>query len=470
MMKRVMFLILSLAVLIGMGLATSAATAGDGVYGDMRWRWEGFKNFEDLNSDQDDSWAAHYLRSRLGYKGMLGEDAFYKMSIENMRVMGGDYPSPFAGDLYGFGPVKALDGYLMPWPYSVARPLGTTNAGMFVHEAYFGVKDFLFDDFSLKFGRFALNYGRERIIGSNDWSNHTRNRFDGAIGQYSFETGWIDFLWLKLAESGPEFWNLDFMGDYGDVTMRGAYAHVDATETFFLEPHLLWLNANNKQADPDAVDEELDDANIYGFGALLDFMSDFGLHAYGEAEFQSGSYMQGTTKVDISATGFYAGAFYTFESDVDPYLGVEFNFASGQEADNPDLKVFLNPFGSHSEYMGRMNIVDWGLPLNSIDGIEYLGTSTFRFAGGISPTEDFDLSADFFLIRTDEDYTFTNENGVDDTSNKIGTELDVQADYYYNEYLSFEGGLGIFSLDNDYFDGQDTDSIVYTWLGSRISF
>ena len=134
MMKRVMFLILSLAVLIGMGLATSAATAKDGVFGDMRWRLEGFKNFEDLDSDMDDAWTAHYLRARLGYMGRIGDTGFYKMSVENMRVLGGDFPG-FGGDLFGGPRMKEFAGAFEFWPYSIARPFGTTNSDIFVHEA-----------------------------------------------------------------------------------------------------------------------------------------------------------------------------------------------------------------------------------------------------------------------------------------------------------------------------------------------
>jgi len=468
MMKRLMFLILSLAVLIGMGLATSAATAKDGVFGDMRWRWEGFKNFEDFDSDADDSWAAHYLRARLGYQGRLGETGFYKMSVENMRVLGGDFPSPFFQDFGGF---MAKDITLWgEWPYTVARPFGTNNSGIFVHEAYFGAEDFLFDAFSLKFGRFALNYGRERIIGSNDWSNHAVNRFDGAIGQLGFERGWIDLLWLKVVESGPEGQGMFFDDNIGDVTLRGAYGHFDLSERFFIEPHLLWFNANNTTEDPTDPEEEIDDTNIYGIGALVDFMSDMGLHLYGEVQFQTGTtssrFFDEVLETDISALGFYAGAFYTFDSLLEPYIGIEYNYASGTEADEEDFKTFLNPFGSNTEYLGRMNLFGWGPNATEFFGTGSLGLSALRFAAGISPAANLDLSANYFLFRTAEDYTF----GIDDEEgSSLGSEINLQADYYYNDFLSFEGGLGIFTPNEDAF-GDDNDAIWYAWLGSRIAF
>lgn len=471
MMKRVMFLILSLAVLIGMGLATSAAVAKDGVFGDMRWRWESFKNFEDLDSDNDDTWTAHYLRARLGYQGRLGETGFYKMSVENMRVLGGDYPSPF----YSEGTIFDKDITEGFWPYQVARPFGTNNSDVFVHEAYFGAEDFLFDDFSLKFGRFALNYGRERIIGSNDWSNHAANRFDGAIGQFGFETGWIDLLWLKLAEGGPEGAGIDFY-ETSDVNLRGLYGHFDLAEGFFLEPHLLWFNANNTEDDPtsDEPNDQVDDTNLYGFGALVDYMSDMGLHLYGEAQFQTGSTSEadGTEifETNLSGMGFYAGAFYTFASDVEPFLGLEYNYASGQseDADEDEAEVFLNPFGSNTEYLGRMNIIGWGPNLTEGES-SGLGVSALRFAGGLSPAQNLDISANFFLFSTAEDYTFF-DGETEDEGSSIGSEIDLQLDYYHNDFLSFEAGLGLFSFNEDYIGDDEADAIWYNWIGSRIAF
>ncbi len=48
MLKRMMILIVALAVMVGLGVATSAQA--DDVSGEMLFRWEGFDNF-DQNSD-----------------------------------------------------------------------------------------------------------------------------------------------------------------------------------------------------------------------------------------------------------------------------------------------------------------------------------------------------------------------------------------------------------------------------------
>jgi len=90
MFKRLMFLILCLAMLVGMGLATTAAIAGDGMYGEMRYRWEGLKNFDDWSSDGDDNFGFAHLRSRLGYSTEIGERGLFNMSVQNTRVLGFD--------------------------------------------------------------------------------------------------------------------------------------------------------------------------------------------------------------------------------------------------------------------------------------------------------------------------------------------------------------------------------------------
>ena len=112
MLKRLLILILCLAVLIGMGLLTTAARADDGkLFGQVRWRWEGWQN-QDFDSDVKDSWGTNYLRSRFGYKTTVGERGFFKVSVENVREMGQgglDPPSsPYAKGLFDNGDNSAI--------------------------------------------------------------------------------------------------------------------------------------------------------------------------------------------------------------------------------------------------------------------------------------------------------------------------------------------------------------------------
>jgi hypothetical protein len=463
MMKRLMFLILSLAVLIGMGLATSAAIAGEGIYGQMRWRWEGFKNY-DFTSDANDAWGQNLLRSRIGYKTTIGEHGMFKMSVENTHILGGDWGYASYDPFYLYG-------------YDKQGPSGY-GEDIYLNEAVLGIKDFATEGLDLYGGRMHLSYGNQRIIGPDDWAMNHENRFDGFKSHYAFEDGWFDLLCLWLAEAGPYKWNT---GD-GDINLRGLYGHYDVNEQFYFEPYILWLAQNHNDISnypaPDTAGLKTD--NMMIFGALLDYMSDNGLHVYAEGTLESATIHDFAPNPDIdwSALGFYGGVFYTVDNELEPFLGVEFNYASGTSADdftNDKIKTFVSPFGSFSNYMGRMNFVGWS------------NTASLRFSGGLTPTEGLDFKVDFYLFKLakDEDAAYfnisgdmlyndnfvywpgqLNADGVFDKS--VGTEIDIFLNYNVEEGVDVEAGLGMFSA-GDYF-GPDAnlDSVMFGWLGAQV--
>jgi hypothetical protein len=476
MMKRLLILIISLAALIGMGLATSAARAKEGLQGEMRWRWEGFDNW-DFNSDVDDGWGLSAMRTRIGYQGELGERGFYEFTAENLHI--------FGDTRYEIEPGASFD----------FTPPGEDDR-IYVHEAYLGLDDFLFDGFTARAGRFSLSYGRERFIGPDDWSLWRENRFDGFTGHYGFEAGWLDLLCLVLDETEQQ----KYVTGNGDVDMRGVYLHYDASDMFFAEPYVFWLSRSHEAypvapgmtvvEGPEVV--ALDSDNGFVYGALLDYMNDSGLHLYAEGQLQAGTVHETMVDVvgedsvsvslrnaDLAGLGFYAGAFYEVDNELEPFIGVEFNYASGRAADDQpeDLKTFLNPFGSWSDYMGRANRVMWS------------NTASFRFSGGVTPVEQLDLKVDFYLFKSAEALSYVNDKGETETTKDLGTEVDVIASYFLDEWIRFEAGAAVFSADNGYdayrdelaadllgarpgpgVDMSDTDALWYGWLGAKVRF
>lgn len=466
MVKRLMFLILCLAMLVGMGLATTAAIAGDGMYGEMRYRWEGFKNFDDWSSDNDDNFGFAHMRSRLGYSTEIGERGLFNMSVQNTRIMG-------------------FDGYQY-YMYKSGEWMFNGNT-VVLNEGYLGISDFLFDGFDVYGGRFALAYGRERVLGAEEWAFDKQHRFDGFKGHYMFEKGWFDLLCLKLNETFMDKYDQD----PGDMDLRGVYAHFDAAEGMYIEPYILLMSQDNYQDYNN--DEELVDLandNYFTFGALFDYMSDSGLHFYAEGLVMSGT-EHDARGADYewknSMLGFYSGLFYEFESTLKPFIGVEFNYASGTKIADDDAnkyKTFFSPFGSSSSYMGIMDMVDWS------------NTATLRFSGGLTPVEGTDVKLDFYLFKlaTDEDtaYGYNFENfgyydpyymyypnhlwGVDANddgrydSKSVGTEIDFFVNHKIEDGISLEGGAAMFSF-GDYFGADNEyDSLLYGWLGAKVEF
>jgi hypothetical protein len=452
MLKRLLILILCLAILIGMGLLTTAARADDGkLFGQVRWRWEGWQN-QDFDSDVKDSWGTNYLRSRFGYKTTVGERGFFKVSVENVREMGQgglDPPSsPYAKGLFDNG----------------------DNSAIYLHTAFLGYKDFLLKNFNAAVGRFSLAYGRERVIGREDWLMRKENRFDGFKGRYKMETSWLDLLGLWLSETGPTKY-----GDgIGDINLRGAYFHYEPNDLFHFEPYIFWTT--EAHVKPENVHREWDNDSVWTFGALIDYWGDSGIHLYLEGLFNSGSLYDAPTattdqvKVKLSTSGFYGGLFYTFASRVEPFLGFEYNYASGKDPHDTDskIKTFTSPFGSTADYLGRMNVEAWS------------NTSSFRFAGGLTAGNDLDMRVDFFIFRAVEEITTSrvDETMLTSPTKSLGSEIDIILNYYIEENITFEGGLGIFNGGVAYKfddpgnpgDSKDPDAKLLGWLGAQVTF
>jgi hypothetical protein len=495
MFKRLMFLILCLAMLVGMGLATTAAIAGDGMYGEMRYRWEGLKNFDDWSSNNDDNFGFAHVRSRLGYSTEIGERGLFNMSVQNTRVMGND-------GSYGVPPV--LEGDSRVDNDEDTEWVSNDNNAVLLNEGYLGITDFLLDGFDIYAGRFAAAYGRERVIGAEEWAYNSEIRFDGFKGHYVFEKGWADLICLKLRENladkyshhevghwemtdplPPEVpervWVDNYRTDPGDLDLRGIYAHYDVAEGMYIEPYILMTSQDNAfqymQLEDDLY-KVLKNDNYLTFGALFDYMSDTGLHFYAEGLMKSGTTHVFATATgladdsDISTLGFYTGLFYEFESTLRPFIGAEFNYASGSKnADDVAKKdkTFDSPFGSHSSYMGIMDLVDWS------------NTATIRLSGGLTPIEGTDVKLDFFMFKlaTDEDEVsggklskLPDAESVNDIypSKNVGTEIDFFVNHKIEDGVSLEGGLAMFSF-GDYFGTKIAyDSLLYGWLGAKVEF
>ncbi len=470
MFKRVMFLILSLALLVGMGLATTAAFAANGVYGQERWRWEGWNNhpsgwlfgeFGDPPAKNvDDSFGYSFLRSRLGYSTDIGEHGMFNVCFENTRIFG------------------LQDAFSTPSYWD--------NERIVLHEGYLGFSDFIWKGLDVYAGRFSLSYGRERVIGPEDWSFYHKNRFDGFKSHYMFEKGWFDLLDLKISETLIDKYD----GEAGDTDLRGAYVHIDAMEGLYVEPYALWASRDNYHKDP-----TLKNDNYFVFGALIDYMSNMGLHLYGEAVLESGTAHFFDVETDVlseeklSTLGAYVGAFYEMDMTSKPFIGAEFNYASGTKADDTKIKTFHSPFGSYSTYMGIMNMVDWA------------NTASFRFSGGLTPIEKTDIKLDVYLFKLaqadDSAYGgfsfFTPPSlpsltgdlnplpgrlmpGASTISKSVGTEFDLMVNHQIEENVTATAGVSMFKF-GDYFgknivNGQPEDwaNTLFGWIGAQVQF
>ena len=445
MLKQLMILVTALALMLGAGAVTSAqAGAGADIHGDMTYFWNGFNNF-DQNTDVDDGEGYAEMLTAIHFGGKVNSSGSYMMTLENYRVFGDE----------------------------------TINRNE-VYQATFTVDDFLFNDFDLTFGRMPVAYGRERVVGTNSWEldPEVRMTFEGYHGRYNFEGGWLDHFNFKMNETRGSKYDTDLSpAGIGDTDLMGFYMHYDATEDFWFEPYAILLTTENYQAPTDMNNDKM-----FTYGALVDYASD-GIHFYAEATVQTGTEyhvveeVKAISEIDTSALAWYAGLFYDFDSSAEPFIGFEYNFASGEDGATDEKDAYNSLAGSSRDYLGIMNIVAWDNVNEEGAGLE--GVTAMRFAGGATLATDFDVTVDYLVFAKDQV-----ADGADDA---IGTEIDIQFDYALNDDVSLEAGVGLFMFDKatavEDIEGdvlksevgglryeEPGDSMMFAWFGATLAF
>jgi hypothetical protein len=387
MFKRMMLLVGALAVLVGMGMMTTTAMAGD-ITGDLYYRWNGWDN-QDYSADSDDDFSFSAMRTRVGYAGTSGENISYNFVLENFSE------------------------------------LGSGNDGVnSLYTAAFTYNNFFIDGFDMTFGRTPLSYGNERVFGKEDWMLGTSPTYDGAFGHYGFDGGWVDMFKVKNTEGS----NFGF-----DSTTFGFYMHYDAMENFFFEPYYMWTVTED-------ADDDMDDDKDAVYGALFDYTMD-ALNFYGEGIFQSNT----SGETDLSAMAYYFGVVYDFNHSVNPFIGFEYDVASGVADATSDMAY--TPMGSANEYLGIVYALDKGV---------WSDLTAMNFNSGFTPMAGLDFTFDYWTYEGTE------------SGDAIGTELDLTVTYDLNADVELDFGLGIYTPDSE--DMPDADSTMFAWFGTGFNF
>ncbi len=189
---------------------------------------------------------------------------------------------------------------------------------------------------SLKMGRQEMIYGDERLIGAFNWSNLGRS-FDGAVVRLENAHFWLDLFGTRIHPAGKE------------NQFAGAYGHWKGFPQGELEAYALYLHGSKSGLNGGSL-------SIVTIGSRLKgkFKKNYD---YGfEGAYQTGT--SGGSTVSAFATHLRFG--YTFPLGFKPRLGIEYNFASGDE--NPGtgkVTTFNNLFPTNHDKYGYMDLFSW---------------------------------------------------------------------------------------------------------------
>ena len=290
---------------------------------------------------------------------------------------------------------------------------------------------------TLRAGRQMMSYGKDRVIGTGDWTNAPR-RFDGAKLMYATPKLDIDFFWVKpIFFSNKPFsnpWNThinesmnrkldhwreeqNFYGIYS--TYKGIPNHVLDLYFLGLNDRGIFVNANNRSGDLD----------VYTIGSRFGGTTgnfDYDIEGGGQWGKWDGD------EVHAWMVGSEGG--YTFKDvPMTPRIGAGFDYATGDDTprDNShDTWNQLYPLGhaflGYMDIVGRQNIIAPNLNL-TFKPLKNVTTRLFWYHFWL----DSNLDALYGVAGTPARRNVTGSSG-----NDVGDELDATVTWQIDVHSS----------------------------------
>ncbi len=257
-----------------------------------------------------------------------------------------------------------------------------------LYQGYIEISNYDKCPFGLKIGRQILQYGSERLVGPLDWSNFARS-FDAAKLRYQAKDWSIDAFAATVAVNIRSQYNQSDLLN-GTETERGqVFSGLYFTSTSLVpiqttDFYAFYLDQNS--GPPSRPAAYGTDTSFFTLGARVQSKpgvfhhepataSDskatadgksapppapprkaVGFDYDGEFVFETGK----AGGLDLTAFAVHAGLGYTFSVPWTPRLGIEYNYASGDQNPNDgNIQTFQNLFPTNHLRYGIMDEFSW---------------------------------------------------------------------------------------------------------------
>lgn len=369
-MKRIILSVFAAAVTAAWAVP---ASAGDVTFsGQYRLRGE-FTQSADYNDattpDSVDSWTQ---RVRLTANAKATDDVSAKITIQDTRTWG----SMGAGGL-----------------------LTESGQAIDLHEAYLNVNGIFGTPINFRAGRQELAYGDERLIGSFGWSNQGR-AFEGVKFNFNNDAVNVDAFATTIVEDSTNDIDQSFNGVY--ATLKQLVPN-NTLDVYFLH--------NNDGAM----------MTRYTLGARLKGAVS-GIDYTAELPYQFG---ENTTTQDISAWALAVKAGYTLPTPMNVRIGVEYDYATGNDTDPAETEAFANLYPTNHNHFGIGDVIN---------------TWSDIMAWSINASADINEKTKATVAY----WSYTENEVAAGAPDDLGSEIDVIVTHKYNNAVSLEAGLAHF--------------------------
>src|SRR3989338_125431 len=380
---------------------------------EFRHRMEYRQNF-DFNDSADDEYVFDLLRARLNLQWTPVKPVKLFMQWQDSRIANEEFANKTAYE--NFMDLRQL--YI---DYEDAVLIDAINM----------------NKLSLRAGRQEFSYGAQRLLGGFNWSNIAQTFDGGKLGAH-FSTYHIQLDILageKTNIKSPRQADDLFDGSNKD-RIWAYYATAKAFGETLIENYLIRRATYKNISFGPGGSSEIDD---YTFGGRLKKSFANGIDYEMEAAGQWGDFRD----QDVAAMMAVGILGYTFQKSWQPRVAFEFDYGSG-DSDPADgkLTAFDNLYPTNHLFYGYM------------DFISLQNLNDYRFQVSAKPSKKLKLQGDLHLIFLDTSkdsfysagrpVTRTAAVSLSDVSPHVGDEIDLTADYKFNNNVSVHAGYSHF--------------------------
>ncbi len=343
-----------------------------------------------------------------------------------------------------------------------------SGTNLFMRQGFMLVRNFLAPNLTLKAGRQLVVWGNHRIFGHFDWNN-VGFAFDGITLRYNHGKVPVEAGWLIIAEGNCANQN---SGGCGASTSGGGYGG-DANLLFVRLP----MKLSGITVEPAWITE---------FGGAGTTTANFGGGQHGnqtrhtvgariaakkgivdatvEGYYQFGKVgaAGAASTTDINAGAFHIDAGVTLPAPMNPRIGAEFNYGSGDDSGTDgDAGTFSQLFPTNHIHFGYMDLMSW--------------QNMVTFGGNLQlrPTKNshFEIAGHYMRLAEKNDAWYGAGQGVFKTSptanghseKSLGGEIDiVYTLFFQNNKVGWQIGAGHF-FTGDYSKKSNNGTADQNW-------
>lgn len=409
----------SLLLLLILQAAISAQTEERklDITGQIRMRGE--TDGKDFNNDTDPN-DYTLLRSRLNLKFSYSDKLVAFAQLQDSRTFGEEGADGVTGTLTS---LKNID----------------------LHEGYVQINRLFFPWLSYKFGRMALKYDTQRLIGVNEFSNIGRS-FNGSIVTLSFTKVRIDLLNMTLYESGraPDLTD-------GDQNLSGIWLKINnpALKNF----NIYALTDEDRQKDAD------DNYKIQRATVGTQFRKEWSpVHLEAELNLQTGKM---DYKADIFAYYFSGALGFDLAKNQKSTLSLGIDYVSGDKSSTDKYECFNTLYPAKHRYFGSMDYFT-DIPKHTRN----LGLTDLMANLKIETFDKIKLAADVHYFRLSQRAILEDAS----SSKELGAEIDLTFGFDYSKNVNFTFGTSFFFPGKVFKEWKGTDPSFWFYGQTSVSF